>query len=428
MTSRDPTNRLSLLTSRQRRILRLRCEGAELLDIAGDLHISHALLKKEVGRIYIKLGLDRYTKVERYKALFETYCPALDTHFSSSDEESEEDEGPLEDEPDDEPVPESVERMVDEDVGIVAWRRGEILPPEPQRQPRRGWRSFLFGIALTAVVILAVIAVGRLSGAWQPDTIVVTATGPSPETAVPGVQLREVTRQVEVTREVQVFVEVTSTPDPSDPTAAPVAQQEQPTPEPTVIVVTATPAPTVTPRPIEVALPFEDNFDQGPKEEWEVLQGTWRMVDGAYGTDERFEWSYVVMGDPGWQDYSIEVDVAGRGLGTTKAIAFLVRTKDLNTGMRFYIDPWSAWWALHQDGTAREIAKSEGRLPYGMTNKWVISRLKVEVEGTIYSVYLNGQLISRIQDDTFASGRVGLATYRSSDEVRFDNFLVTAID
>lgn len=229
------------------------------------------------------------------------------------------------------------------------------------------------------------------------------------------------------------IVYITQEPAPPGPTPSP-GPTCAPCPTVAGVDVTCTPAltcptcETPTPSPVpeaRMSLPFEDTFNEGPRPEWEVLQGTWRMVDGAYGTDEEAQWSYVMVGDPGWQDYGIEVDVAGRHLGTTKAIAFFVRTEDLNSGMRFDIDPWSARWVLHQDGAVTEIAKSEGRLPYGSTSKWVVSRLKVEVQGTMYSVYLNGQLVSRIQDDTFASGRVGLATYRSSDKVRFDNFVVT---
>jgi hypothetical protein len=220
---KDPIDKLSLLTELQLEILRLRCKGWEILRIAEELYVSEGTVKRELGHIYVGLGLNKLTtKVERYKALFEIYCPALkEAELPPPAPEPEEPE----------PIPESVMEMVDEfERPFAAWEQtslGATAETQPTSQPKQLWRWLLAGaiVGSCSAVILAVAIIFALRGLLWP-------------TEMPQATQVAAVEPVEVTRE--VIVEVTSTPAPPQPT---------PTPEPTV-AATATPTPTPTPTPV----------------------------------------------------------------------------------------------------------------------------------------------------------------------------------
>jgi DNA-binding CsgD family transcriptional regulator len=122
----DPIQKLSRLTERQLEILRLRCEGREILPITFELHETESVVKQEIGRIYVKLGLDKLTRIQRFKALFEIYCPALkEAELPTPEPEPEELE----------PVPKEVEEMIEEDERALVPLQPKPLVPNEKRQP-----------------------------------------------------------------------------------------------------------------------------------------------------------------------------------------------------------------------------------------------------------------------------------------------------
>lgn len=213
-------------------------------------------------------------------------------------------------------------------------------------------------------------------------------------------------------------------------------QSEPPTPRRAVSVVAIPTVPVhktsipSVPTPTLVSSLFEDNFDIGAHPEWQPVQGTWRMVDGAYGIDESDNrWAYVMVGDLGWQDYVVQVDVALRCYGANPKIAVLLRSKDQRDGMQFLADPYRIRWNLYRGGQSKEIGMSDRGIPYDSNcmGSLVKSHLRFEVKGSVYTAYLNDTLVSRVQDGTFATGRVGLGTPASTNYVRFDNFIVSSL-
>jgi hypothetical protein len=150
------------------------------------------------------------------------------------------------------------------------------------------------------------------------------------------------------------------------------------------------------------------------------------MVDGTYAADDKDTWSYVMVGDPGWRDYAVEVDVTAKAIHSGDAIAILLRSKGPNDGMRFDIDGFNSKWVLYKEGQSTDLSESQGQLAY-THGQWYTTNLRVEAKGDMYSAYLNGERIMRIQDNSLASGQVGLATAYSSNEIRFDNFIVEPV-
>jgi len=221
----------------------------------------------------------------------------------------------------------------------------------------------------------------------------------------------------------------TPVPKPTDTTiSTPVSPTSIPKPTPTYTPYPK-PTSTPTPRPILVSLPFEDNFDTGPRAEWQPILGTWRMVDGKYTADQSETWSEALVGDVGWTDYAVDVDVFFHGAtGKANPIRIIVRAQGTSY-MALTADCLDADWFLISEGESHMIGhKDQAGLNCYHVHDWNQTHLRVEVRDAIYAAYKDGTLLLRVQDNTFTSGRVGLASkYRHENTTRFDNFRVTEL-
>ena len=141
-----------------------------------------------------------------------------------------------------------------------------------------------------------------------------------------------------------------------------------------------------------------------------------------------------MVGDLNWQDYAVQVDVKVDCFGT---MAVLIRSKDPSEGIQLQVSNTSMTWVIYQEGRAKTIATANQGLYLYCPMVRVYSgvppppsktyRLKVEARGNIFSAYLDGTLVSRMQDRTFLSWRVGLGTTSGSDSIRFDTFTVSTV-
>ncbi len=188
----------------------------------------------------------------------------------------------------------------------------------------------------------------------------------------------------------------------SVPSSTPTARRPTSTPTATPTIAT----PTATPK---VALPFEDNFDVGKlKPEWEILDGDWRIVNDRLSTISRKrEWSRMLVGDPSWRNYAVQVDanLARGGQG----MRVLVRAQDSKNMMAFYVRRQygeSGWW-IKRDGEWHLLQKER--------EVGIDSTIRVEVREDLYSAYVDGQRWLSINDATFETGRVGLGLYCDSN-------------
>ncbi|MGD8457022.1 MAG: helix-turn-helix transcriptional regulator [Anaerolineales bacterium] len=247
MTIKD---KLSQLTERQREVLRMVCGGYNYKAIGETLYIAESTVKAHMGNIYQKLELDLLPPAQRTKTLFEEYCPALQEIPPEMVE--------LVEEP--EPVPEDIEKMVEEDEkALVLWQPKSVVEIEPKEvepvsRPRR-FRWVLVGMILGAMIVgIPFIALRDL--------------------IFPGeASIEAIVKYVDVTVEVPVEVTsvVTATSEPNLPTQTPVVQEK-------VVVVTATPEPTLTspPGPTEpVNTPQDAVLEVG---EWWKHEGVWLRV------------------------------------------------------------------------------------------------------------------------------------------------------
>jgi len=148
------------------------------------------------------------------------------------------------------------------------------------------------------------------------------------------------------------------------------------------------------------------------------------MVDGKYTADPSDAWSLTFVGDIGWTDYAVDVDVFY--LTWEYPVRIIVRAQD-GSYMALETGSFDTDWILFSEGDSRVIAHSnQGGLT--MRGGWHKNHLRIEVKGTIYTAYSDGTMLLRVQDTSLGNGRVGLAfKYKRENTPRFDNFLVAEL-
>lgn len=191
---------------------------------------------------------------------------------------------------------------------------------------------------------------------------------------------------------------------------------------------------------------FFDDFDKGPKPDWNSLEGNWAMVSGAYTlADIQDNYLYfTILETRNWADLVLTADLRPGHTGSfvNEAIIFPritppvrksegSRTTEIGVGgIGFFVDAKyggfvKAGWGKITDGKwsdPLEVVKVK-KLP-GET-----IQVRIHVEGNIYSAYVNGTLVSRFNDDGYPSGMVGIGQwyehwYIENRKIAFDNVWV----
>lgn len=415
MPSEELVKRLKKLSGQERKVLQLRCQALSDRDISDQTSIPLPTVKTYLSRVYVKLDVDTFEKLLRWKVLFSEICPVL----------SQFDLPPAPEPRKLKPAPDRVIKKVEEDEQLLA-RYGSNLPailediPLPSAKPRRGrWLLFAIGMFLLGALLsfLYTLFLGLRSPAIvtvlstaQISTPIIWTTTPAPNlpTAAPSILI------------------VTATPDPNAPTTTPKIVTTTPLPvqspaqtfTPVVIVATATPVPaSPTSNP---AILFQDSFDLRPKPEWEAVEGSWIVQDGAYTTDILEGWKRALVGDASWKSYAVDVDV----LPACNPTRFIIREQSKGF-MYIDISDRATLFRL-SDGVTTEI----GRAFVGFNKKGQPEHVRIEVENDIYRAFVNNVRAFEIQDTSFSEGRAGIGFYIFGNcrAAQFDNFQVERLD
>jgi hypothetical protein len=225
---------------------------------------------------------------------------------------------------------------------------------------------------------------------------------------------------------------------------------------PTNILTSAPALPTDTPRPLLVSLLFEDDFDVGPRSEWEIVSGTWGTADGQFTLIDISEWPAIgiaLVGDTSWNNYAVEFDVTGlydddprfsglqiEGYGTedmetvySSRAAVLVGIDEKGNGAGFIIGEKYMVWGTFSNGLWSNIISGTLVQAYGDEG----GHLLITVQGNLYKVYdSKGAMLTSFSTLGGKGGRVGiwLNSHRdlSASDWRavpkIDNFSVTPLD
>ncbi len=396
----DVRKRLATLSDQERSVLTLRCKGADYKTIADTLHIALPTVKQYMSRIYVKLGLDQLSRTERTKALFETFCPAFEEATLPR----------VEGEAVEEPVPPSVEKMVDEDENAIILARPQPTQSMPisspsKRRNRSGFRTLAIGVVLGICL-----SGGAVVLILRPNILAeFTDSQSTPTTQFTSVEPQE-----------------SPSPVPENATQTPVIIEQ-------FVVVTATPLPATLP-PAQppapsIALPFSDNFDNGASPNWKVLSGTWLTVDGRYTTlpdDNGWQWS--VLSDPTWKNYRVLVNIylphifsANQGKIAIAARVSSSQPKYLS----LYVDNirTQAGWAFvgndysvydYVSGPAEDVPQS--------------ANIELEVRDNQFTARLNGRDIQTITLTGYEQGGAALGIYCDATGCpSFDDFEIETV-
>jgi len=195
--------------------------------------------------------------------------------------------------------------------------------------------------------------------------------------------------------------------------------------------------PTAPPTP-SLSLPFSDDFDAGPKPDWDVLPGKWGMARGKYTLTDISSSPVTgvsVVGDAEWHDYTVEADVSGlahgswEGSGDDGMAAILVRIQDDGRAVGLMVDKDFLDWEI-LDGDSWTVVSNTRVGGYGESG----AHIKVEAKGNVYAAHVDGKMITSFSDDRFPSGKVGLwlgpsgYTFQWLAVPKIDNFKVTKLD
>ena len=211
----------------------------------------------------------------------------------------------------------------------------------------------------------------------------------------------------------------TPTPQPPTPTSPPAPS---PTPVP--------PTPTPTPLPRDAVIYFDD-FSNPNSGFFQVAREGQRCeyVDGRYRiyldhTTSKVEHESLTVGD-----FILDVDatqVAGATSGTQFGVAVRIQGPDDSYGFK-----------ISSDGTflveRKSLARGNMRLDYGNAPSvrpvGQSNHLTVLCRGQDMHFYVNGYLVSTVQDDVFGSGRIAIRGNASDAQidVSFDNLYVYAL-
>ena len=174
---------------------------------------------------------------------------------------------------------------------------------------------------------------------------------------------------------------------------------------------------------------FRDDFQDGDLEGWQQFwpagEMIWEVIDGELAcsrlTDHSAE---IVTGDVSWTDYTIECDVKlleDHGAGD---FALIVRVASGNNGYGFLVGDWVGESAAYTQKWPDLNMKVIEPLDPLELNAW--HHLKLEVEDSEFTFWVNDEIAIEYDDDLYQNGMVGFGV--ANYTVRCDNVVITGPD
>ena len=374
--------RLRSLSPRQREVFRMFCNGSDYASIADKMVITEGGVRAHMANIYTRLGLPELKQQERWKEIFQYYCPLVDEiGFVEAIGEPEPEEEPGE------VIPEKVKKILDEDQhALVLVGPTVIKPPEEPKQQRR--RGCLLPIVGTlAIVVLAVLALNWL-GLLDINGVIANEEPTS-------------------TQE-QVAFEQAATEAPASETSPPRAIATEALP-------TSTFQPSITPRPTEIVL-FEDNFETGLSPQWQLVYCNPLVVNGMLTADRD---TVLLVGDSSWTDYQIDFDADAADCWFSWSSNYLgVRVNNADNMIAYKWADCESYWYVVKNGSWQEVPASEFGPGYEMLH------FTIKVQGSELSVYVDGLKESSFINTEFTQGKLYLAI---AADTLIENFMVRPV-
>jgi len=388
MGENDAIAKLRTLSKSEFNVLKLYCQSYRYRDIAKKLYMQTSSVKNYMGRIYVKLGLDQLPNRARTFAMARVYCPAIKEFEKRKGKDKSLVLVGKEEEP--EPIKGELMKIVEEDDGgaeeIV---EGEIIkidttpiPPPDYPSQRRKPNPLLIGFLVIAFLSILFTGYSLYDRFFKQPAAV-------PEQSTVAEQ-------------------------PTEEVAIADLPQVIPTETKLVSTETFTPEPTAPPQP---AILFEDDFETGLSNDWEVVLGKPIIVNGTLSTDQD---TWLLVGDSSWQNYSVEfITDSPYGFFWNGFNVIGVRAEGIDN---MYAYKWT------ESETGAFIIKNGDWAEVPQTDIWLYHdatmNFRMTVVDDLVTLYIDGGKILSFVDDSFPSGKVALKLFA---EATIDNFKIKEI-
>lgn len=427
MVSDEIRKKIESLSPREREVFELVCEELTYKEISKKLHMSESAVKTHMLTVRSKFGIDQLSRRKTAIELNNTYCSALKEIRDQSDkkkatekeskvepkpkpqekekapvkepeiekdkEEDKEKEKPKEDvfkkvvKKDDEKAPfEKPEESIDEKKDGYQMKKTD----QPEKDRFRTLKTIWRVIAIAAIIFSGYVIYERFFGPTQIQ--------PTPSVEESGTEQEEIVID--------------------DPEVLPV-DENQPAPDTPEAVIVPDESPTTEPTPPpQPAILFEDNFETGLSEAWEVVSGNPFVVNGMLASDQD---TWLFVGDPSWINYSIEYDTQAERISKIYQgfNATAVRVVDFDN---MYAGKWTnleTQWFIIENGDWNEIPNSKTEVDWSENINH-----RITANGNIITVYINGIKHFSFVDSKYTQGRVGIMVH---DNTQIDNFKIKEI-
>jgi hypothetical protein len=381
------SEKLFKLSKRELEVLYLLCMGVDYRGIADRLSIAYNTVRVHMGRIYVKLGLNYIeSRTTRLQTLIEIYCPLVRQLYNTSPQPE-----PVEKE-EEEPAPITA-RILDlvegDEKGIIEQKSDQVITidtstitPKPSAPPASLLRLAFIGLLSGVLLMICLGGIGVVI--WQ-------QLSPQPPTPTLAALIAFASPPISTSQPL--------TPTDEPPligTATPTSTSLPPSP-------THTPSATRTP---SIALPFHDNFDQGLRTEWKVIEGQTTVLGGRLqGAGYRLT---LQLGDESLSDYVISFDTFNSCVTNNTAfnITAAERIKFEFRGPGFIWRGFSGsdWQVLPGYQSLNSCAKS----------------VRIVIAGGVYTVSISNALV--LDHAQYGSQIRGPFTLELVDQQAIDNF------
>lgn len=183
-----------------------------------------------------------------------------------------------------------------------------------------------------------------------------------------------------------------------------------------VMLLTVTPLAAFADESLDILFADDFSTDSG---NWTTSGGAWTVADGVYKqTNGGNVGAMSFAGDTSWSDYEVETTISD--FDANYYIMLCARVQDTKnryiasyTGSKLLID-------RRVNGVSAELTSKS----YKLSADTPVT-MKFRCVGSKLSVYVNGTLELETTDSTHATGKIGLATYKT--KANFDNVVVRSI-
>lgn len=153
---------------------------------------------------------------------------------------------------------------------------------------------------------------------------------------------------------------------------------------------------------------FFDFTDPGSFEEGHYQGATLSIIGGTYQIDTQTQG--VIWGLGGEMHTDVSIEVEGRASAADSDFGVMCRADPDNTGngYLFAISPGSGSYTILRGESGGYHGLADGNAPAGVINNGA-NLLRAVCVGNYLALYVNSRFVASAQDDTYVTGRVGLA-------------------